>query len=106
MSVHPQVIDGDKNTAGTTLYTIYSRLPAGLNTNRLTIAISPTCTHVGSGKCDTPTTRTAGANIAVTSTYDISDILILPSIVGWGSWRIAIPQSLPSYTITMQVEPT
>jgi len=106
VAVHPQVLDGDKNTSGTTIYTVFQRLPPGLTASRLTIAISPTCTAISAGKCSTSAARNAGDNITVTSTYDLTDVLFLPATIGWGSWRIGIPQTLPSYSMTLQVEPS
>ena len=100
VSVHPQVLDSTNDA------TIRARLPSGIKTARLTTAYSPQCTTVSGGKCTAAATRNTGDPISVTSTYNITDILFLPSTLGWGSWAISIPTLLPSYTITMQVEPS
>lgn len=97
VSVHPHVTDSS------TLATINGRLPAGIDSARLTMTIAPACASLSGGKC---TARTTGSQISVTSTYNITDILFLPSTLGWGSWAIRIPTTLPTYSIFMQVEPT
>lgn len=98
VAVHPHVIDSS------TVSTIkdVSRLPPGLTASALTLTFSPTCTALASGKC---TGRDPGVQISATSTYTITQHLFLPSSFGWGTWRIAIPTTLPAYTIYMQVEP-
>lgn len=105
VAVHPHVVDGptDGATAGTTNYAIKGRLPAGLNASALTLAFSPACTALSSGRC---ASRTTGTQISVTATYNISSHLFLPSSLGWGSLTVAIPTTLPPYTIYMQVEPS
>jgi hypothetical protein len=102
VSVHPHVIDGNAATAGTTIYTVMQRLPAGLTAGSLTLAISPTCTALSSGKC---AGRDTGARLQVSSTYTITQHLFLPSNFGWGSMAITIPSTLPTYTINIQAEP-
>jgi len=97
VSVHPHVIDSS------TVTTVTGRLPAGLTAANLTLAFNPPCASLTNGKC---TGRDAGTQISATSTYTIGSHLFLPSTVGWGSWRMSIPQTLPSYTIYMQVEPS
>ena len=52
VAVHPHVIDS------TTEASIRSRLPAGVSSGALTLAFSPACTALSSGKC---TARTSGA---------------------------------------------
>ena len=96
VAVHPHVIDS------TTEASIRSRLPAGVSSGALTLVFSPACTALSSGKC---TARTSGAQISVTSTYNITSHLFLPSSLGWGTLTVAIPTTLPAYTIYMQVEP-
>jgi Flp pilus assembly protein TadG len=104
VAVHPQVADGGTGVNdGTTLGTVRGRLPSGISTSRLTMSINPACAATSGGVC---TGRTTGASIAVTSSYNITDVLFLPTTLGWGSWSISIPATLPSYTITMQVEPS
>jgi Flp pilus assembly protein TadG len=98
VAVHPHVTD---SSTVSTIKTA-SRLPPGITASALTITFSPTCTTLASGKC---IGRDAGVQISATSTYTITQHLFLPSSFGWGSWRIAIPQTLPAYTINMQVEP-
>jgi hypothetical protein len=97
VAVHPHVIDSTTESA------IRSRLPAGVSSGALTFAFSPACTALSSGKC---TARTSGAQISVTSTYNITSHLFLPSSLGWGTLTVAIPTTLPAYTIFMQVEPS
>jgi hypothetical protein len=97
VAVHPHVIDSS------TVTTVKGRLPVGLTGSNLTITFSPACTALSSGKC---TGRDSGVQISATSTYTITSHLFLPTSLGWGSWVVAIPQTLPSYTIYMQVEPS
>jgi hypothetical protein len=96
VAVHPHVIDPS------TVTTVKNRLPAGLTGANLTIAFTPACASLSSGKC---TGRDPGVQISATSTYTITSHLFLPTTLGWGSWTITIPQTLPTYTIYMQVEP-
>ena len=96
VSVHPHVIDSD------TIATVKGRLPAALKSSALTIAITPACGSLSSGKC---IGRDPGTQISVASTYDISSHLFLPSSFGWGTMTVAIPTLVPTYTIYMQVEP-
>jgi Flp pilus assembly protein TadG len=97
VSVHAQ------NTDTTTRAAIDLRLPASIATGRLTMTFSPPCASLSGTVC---TGRTTGAQISVTSTYDITDVLFLPATLGTGAWTIRIPTTLPSYTIFMQVEPS
>jgi Flp pilus assembly protein TadG len=97
VSVHAQ------NTDTTTRAAIDTRLPSGITSARLTMTFSPACATLSSGLC---TGRTTGTQISVASTYDITDVLFLPSTLGWGTWTIRIPTTLPTYTIFMQVEPS
>ncbi len=97
VAVHPHVIDSSTEA------TIRSRLPAGVTSGALTLAFSPTCTALVSGKC---AARTSGAQISVTSTYNISSLIFVPTSLGWGTLTVAIPTTLPAYTIFMQVEPS
>jgi hypothetical protein len=97
VSVHPHVIDSSTSTA------VRSRLPAGMTSANLTMTFSPACTSLSSGKCST---RTTGSQISVASTYNITSLLFLPSSFGFGSIVIAIPRTLPTYTMFMQVEPS
>jgi hypothetical protein len=100
VSVHPHVID----STTTTTVKASGRLPTGLNSGALTLAYTPTCTALNTnGKC---AGRDTGTEITVTSTYTITSHLFLPSSFGWGSMTIAIPQTLPTYAIHMQVEPS
>jgi Flp pilus assembly protein TadG len=104
VSVHPQVADGNTGVSdGTTIGTVRGRLPASIKTSRLQMAIVPACAAPSGGVC---AGRTTGATIAVTSTYDFTDVLFLPTTFGWGSWSIRLPSTSLSYTITMQVEPS
>jgi hypothetical protein len=105
VSVHPNVLDGaqtDTTSSGTTIGLVKGRIPAGLTASNLNLTFSPACTTLSNGKC---ANRTAGVQISATSTYTITSLLFLSSTFGWGSWQVAIPQTLPSYTIYMQVEP-
>jgi hypothetical protein len=97
VSVHPHVTDSS------TVTTVKSRLPSTLTAANLSIAFSPACASLTGGKCSG---RDAGVQISTTSTYTITPHLFLPTTFGWGSWQVAIPQTLPSYTIYMQVEPS
>jgi hypothetical protein len=97
VAVHPHVIDSSTES------TIRARLPAGISSGALTFAFSPACTSLSSGKC---TARTSGTQISVASTYNITSHLFLPSSLGWGSMVVAIPTTLPTYTIFMHVEPS
>lgn len=106
VAVHPHVADGtqsDTTSSGTTLGKVKGRLPGGLTSGNLNLTFSPACATVTNGKC---TGRDAGVQISATSTYTITSLLFLPSAFGWGSWQVAVPQTLPSYTIYMQVEPS
>jgi hypothetical protein len=99
VTIHPNVIDSS------TVTTVKSRVaggPTGLVANNLTITFSPACASLTSSKC---AGRDAGARIQTTSSYTIASHLFLPTTFGWGSWQISIPQTLPDYTINMQVEP-
>ena len=100
VSVHPHVID---TGTGSTDALIRSRLPSGVSSAALTMSFNPPCTTIVGGRC---TTRITGSQISVTSTYVITSHLFLPSSFGWGSLVVAIPQTLPAYTIYMQVEPS
>jgi Flp pilus assembly protein TadG len=105
VAIHPHVVDGtqsDTSSSGTTIGLIKSRLPAGLTSSNLNLTFTPACASLTSGKCSG---RDAGVQISATSTYTITSLLFLPSTFGWGSWQVAVPQTLPSYTIYMQVEP-
>jgi len=96
VAIHPHVIDSS------TVTTVKSRLPAGMTGANLTLTFSPTCSALSGGVC---TSRTTGSSIAATSSYNISSLLFLPSSFGFGSIVVTIPTTLPTYTITMQVEP-
>jgi Flp pilus assembly protein TadG len=98
VAVHPHVIDSS------TIATIKAanRLPPGLTAANLTLNISPACSSLTNGKC---TGRDPGTQIYARSTYVITSHLFLPATLGWGSWTLAIPQTLPQYTVYMQVEP-
>lgn len=80
-----------------------SRLPTGITAANLTTTVSPACNSLTSGKCSG---RTTGVGITVTSTYSITSLLFLPSTFQIASLSISIPTSLPSYSLTMVVEPT
>lgn len=97
IAVHPNVIDS------TNITTVKGRLPAGLSSAALTLAVSPTCTSLTSGRCSG---RTGGTELTVTSTYNITSHLFLPTSFGYGSMVVTMPTTLPSYSIVMQVEPT
>jgi Flp pilus assembly protein TadG len=104
VAVHPQVVDGSTGVNdGTTLGTVRGRLPASIKSSRLTMSITPACAALSSGVC---TGRTTGTQIYVDSSYDVSDILFLPTSFGWGTWAVTIPTTLPHYRIYMQVEPS
>jgi Flp pilus assembly protein TadG len=91
LAVHPHTVDA------TTIATIRSRLPSGLDSADLAITISPTCTALVTGKCPN---RPVGARLAVTMTYDVADHVILPV------FPIELPTTLPAYTLHMAVEPS
>jgi hypothetical protein len=97
VTIHPHVIDS------ATVTTVKSRLPAGMTGANLTMTMAPTCAALTSGKC---AGRTTGAQISVTSTYNITSLVFLPSSFGFGSIVVAIPTTLPTYSIFMQVEPS
>jgi TadE-like protein len=96
VSVHPHVVDS------TTVTTVTGRLPAGMSQAALTLTFDPPCSSLSSGKC---TGRDPGTEITATSAYVITSHLFLPATLGWGTWTIALPQSIPNYSIHMQVEP-
>jgi Flp pilus assembly protein TadG len=96
IAVHPHVIDT------TNLNLVRSRLPASISSAALTMTVTPACTALTSGRC---ATRPTGTQISVASTYNITGHLFLPTSFGYGSMVIAIPTTLPTYTIFMQVEP-
>lgn len=96
ITVHPHEIDSDMNTR------IRNRRPPALVANNLTLTFSPACSSLSSGKC---TGRDAGANITVTASYVITPHLFLPATFGFGNWVINVPTTLPTYSLTMQVEP-
>jgi Flp pilus assembly protein TadG len=104
VAIHPNVIDGnvDGSTANSTFKTIKDRLPSGLTKSALTLSITPACASLSGGKC---TGRDPGTRLIVSSTYTITQHLFLPTSFGWGSMSVAIPTTLPTYTINMQVEP-
>jgi Flp pilus assembly protein TadG len=97
ISVHPHVIDT------TNLNLVRGRLPASITSAALTMVVTPACTSLASGKC---ANRPNGAQISVASTYNITSHLFLPTSFGYGSMVIAVPTTLPTYTIFMQVEPS
>lgn len=97
VSVHPHVLDSSSDA------TVRARLPNGISSAALTLAFNPPCTSLSDGKC---TARTPGAQLSVASTYNIASHLFLPSSLGWGPLTVAIPTTLPTYTIFMQVEPS
>jgi hypothetical protein len=104
VAVHPHVIDSTTvSTIKGTLPGGVSRLPPGITGANLTITFNPVCNSLTSGKC---TGRDPGVQISATSTYTITSHLFLPTTLGWGSWIVTIPQTLPTYTIYMQVEPS
>jgi hypothetical protein len=91
LAVHPHTVDA------TAIATIRSRLPTGLDSDALDIAISPTCTALSQNKCPN---RPVGARIAITMTYDAAGHVILPI------FPIELPTTLPAYTMHMAVEPS
>jgi Flp pilus assembly protein TadG len=91
LAVHPHTLDA------TTIATIRSRLPSGLDSDALEITISPTCTTLVTGKCPN---RPVGARLAVTMTYDAAGHVILPVA------PMELPTTLPAYTLHMAVEPS
>lgn len=96
-SVHPNTTDAAM-IAG-----VNSRLPTNLTPARLTIAVSPACASLTSGKCPA---RTPGAQLTITLTYDMTDILFLPATVGFGAFQVNVPRTLPPYSMFVQVEPS
>ena len=96
-SVHPHALDS------TTVAQVNARLPTNLNSARLTIAITPACTTLVSGKCSA---RTPGAQLEVTLTYDVTDILFLPATINLPGFSASIPRTLPAYSMFVQVEPS
>jgi hypothetical protein len=101
VAVHPHVVDCC--ASGSTDYLIRTRLPTGVSSGALSMAFSPPCTTLVSGKC---TARTTGTSISVTSTYVITSHVFLPTSFGFGSLTVAIPTAFTPYQITMQVEPS
>jgi Flp pilus assembly protein TadG len=97
VTIHPHVIDAS------TVTTVKTRLPAAMTANALTLTFSPACGALSSGKC---TGRTTGTRIEARATYTITSHLFLPASFGFGSIVVAIPTTLPSYSIFMQVEPS
>jgi Flp pilus assembly protein TadG len=94
--VHPHTIDATTEAA------IRGRLPSNLDGGSLTIAISPPCANLVSGKC---ASRPTDAQVGVTFNYDVSSHLFLPADYGIGALQIHFPTSLPAYTLYMVVEP-
>jgi len=83
---------------------VTSRLPAGISVARLTLDFDPPCATLNASSACTG--RTTGSQLAVTATYNLADILFLPTTLGWGNWSIRIPTGPLTYTIYMQVEPS
>jgi Flp pilus assembly protein TadG len=88
LAVHPHTVDA------TTIATIRSRLPSGLDSDALNITIAPICTALNQNKCPN---RPVGARLEVTMTYDAIGHVILP---------LDLPTTLPPYTLHMAVEPS
>jgi Flp pilus assembly protein TadG len=93
--VHPHVTDA------TTIAQVKSRLPANLNPNNLTVAMSPACAALVNGKCPN---RNVGDRITFTLTYDATPVIFLPSQFRIGSLQTQVPTNLPPYTMYMMVE--
>lgn len=75
-----------------------------LDPNRyLSIVTSPSCLarDPGTGHCEL---RRAGDLVSVTIAYDISTLLFLPRDYGFGAMRVQIPQTLPTYRVTVMIE--
>ena len=98
VSVHAQ------NTDATTRTAVTGRLPAGITAARLTLDFDPRCDTLNAN--NTCTGRTTGTQIQTTATYDLTDVLFIPTTLGWGNWAIRIPAGPLTYSIYMQVEPS
>jgi Flp pilus assembly protein TadG len=97
VAIHPNTIDSTATSA------LLTRLPPNLNSSKMTIAISPTCTTLVGGLC---TSRPQGTSIAFTMTYNASSLIFLPTTVGCCGFTMTIPTTLPTYTVNMVAEPT
>ncbi len=75
-----------------------------LDPNRyLSIVTSPSCLarDPGTGHCES---RRAGDVVSVSITYDISTLLFLPRDYGFGAMLVQIPQTLPTYRVSVMIE--
>lgn len=80
-----------------------TRLPNQVSAANLTTTVTPSCSALVSGQCSG---RTLGTQLTVTASYDITGLLFLPSTFNLAGQVIAIPSTLPAYSLTMLVEPT
>jgi Flp pilus assembly protein TadG len=59
---------------------------------------------VSNGTVCTHTNRAPGATLYVQMTYDVSNLLFLPSQFGFGSLSVRLPTALPAYRVYVMVE--
>ena len=98
VTVNPNTIDS------TAIAAVKARLPSDINSSKLTITISPSCTALVQNRC---ANRNAGQDIAVSLSYDISSLYFLPTTFNFpGNLMVQFPTTLPAYTMHMQAEPT
>jgi len=77
--------------------------PLTLDPTRYTsLVTNPSCTALnGSSKCDN---RTSGSNLQVTITYNMSNLIFLPTTYHFGTLQATIPIGIPAYTVTVLIE--
>jgi Flp pilus assembly protein TadG len=88
------------DTTATT--TLLARLPSNLQSAHMTIGITPTCAVLTASKCSG---RTTGTTLTVTMTYDAAQMLFVPNPLHFLGYSVAMPTSLPAYSISMGIEP-
>lgn len=97
VAVHPHTLDSD------TVATVSGRLPPNIRAANLSIAISPTCAVLTSGRCPN---RSPGQQISLTLSYDYRPLIFLPTTFGFRDIIVRFPTTMPPYTIYMAAEPT
>lgn len=65
------------------------------------IITSPSCPTLVGTRC---TSRSLGDVVSVEIRYDVGNLLFLPTTYGFGAMTVSIPQSLPSYRVTVMLE--
>jgi Flp pilus assembly protein TadG len=97
IAVNPNTTDSAATTA------IKSRLPSDLDPAKLTLSVVPACATLTQNKCPN---RAAGQDVAVSVSYDISNLFFLPHVFNFFGYTVQLPSQLPAYTMHMQAEPS